>query len=83
MEEAWGVNYPVDDMGMAFQCFGDESSLASAEDGIRILREDLFLDVQVDIKGLNPYDPRTLRQSTLNLFTVDHLVTFVERKLAG
>ncbi len=81
MEETWGFPYPTDDMGAALQCFGETTSLAAAEEGLRILREHLFIDVPIDIKGLNPYEPNVLRQAATDLLTVGHLVTYIEKHL--
>ncbi len=80
-EEEWGVVYPVDDLGEAMTHLGEHKSVDAAEQGLKGLRKHLFIDVPIDIKGLNPYEPVVLRQAATDLLTVGHLVTYIEKHL--
>ena len=83
MEDVWGFPYHTDDLGEAMNSIGIGSTPEDVREALKILRDRLFLDVPDELPGVEPLDPKVLSDSMSNLFTVGHLVTFVERSLAA
>ena len=83
MEDVWGFPYYTDDLGEAMNSIGIGSTPEDVREALKILRVKLYLEVPDELPGVEPLDPKVLSDSMSNLFTVGHLVTFVERSLAA
>lgn len=83
MEESFGFPYPTNDTCKLFNTIvADDTTTEEVRSVIETLRGLLCMDVPSNLPGVEPFDREALRDAVLGLFTVGHLVTFVERELA-
>ena len=84
MEESFGFPFPTDDLGKLMSSVNENSTKDDVEGVLDRLEGDFYIAVERSkVEGIDPIDADKLRDSVLNLFSVDVLVNFVEKKQAA
>lgn len=84
MEESFGFPFPTDDLGNLMGAVNENSTPEQVREVLGKLRSDFHIPVDFDnLDGLEPYEPKKLRTSVMNLFTVNALVDFVAARASA
>ncbi len=83
MEESFGFPFPTDQLGELMGGVTEDSTREQIETVLDQLKAEFHIPVvKSELAGLDPYEPTTLRDGVLALFTVSALADFVEAKSA-